>query len=306
MEAFNRRQSFEMEYRLRRADGADRWILDRGTPRYTPDGSFAGYIGSCVDITERKELETQLRKAIDVRDEFLSIASHELRTPLTPIRLHLDLAQILLDRSSSLDSSGLEELRSGLRISLRQIERLSSLIDTLLDVSKIQSGHLQLKLEPVDMGRLLSDVSQRFEAQFKEQGARMEIQVSGEAQTLCDRLRMDQVVTNLFTNALKYGRGKPMKASCRRQGGHILLSVQDRGIGIAESEKERIFERFERAVSKNEVSGLGLGLFIVKQIIDAHKGEVILESHVNEGSTFTVRLPVLESPILQPAKEANP
>ena len=147
IEAFSQRRVFEMEYRLRRRDGEYRWILDRGTPRYTPDGTFAGYIGSCIDITERKALEDELREAVQARDEFLSIASHELKTPLTALQLQIDSLDRQLQRRPEEALRG-GRLASGARRGQpTRPQRLTELVEVLLDVSRINSGRLTLRLQ---------------------------------------------------------------------------------------------------------------------------------------------------------------
>jgi PAS domain S-box-containing protein len=160
VEAFNDRRQFEMEYRLRRRDGEYRWLLDRGSPRYHPDGAFAGYIGSCIDITERKELETELRRAVRARDEFLSVASHELKTPLTSLQLQIETLDRHLQRRPE---EALREgrLQAGAKAALDQAHRLASLIEILLDVSRINSGRLRFDYCELDFQDVVRDAVER-------------------------------------------------------------------------------------------------------------------------------------------------
>jgi PAS domain S-box-containing protein len=289
--AFGERRVFEMEYRLRRADGEFRWILDRGTPRYMPDGTFAGYIGSCVDITERKAAEVELRRAVQVRDEFLSIASHELRTPLTATQLQVDgLARLLRgDAEANLRSGRLA--RSVAAVS-GQVVRLSELVNVLLDVSRIASGRLELEPAELDMSDLARQVIERWRPAAA--AARCELVLRpppGELRGRWDPLRLEQVFNNLLSNAVKYGQGRPVEVSVEGDARRARFSVTDRGIGIAATDHGRIFDRFERAVSGRNYGGLGLGLWICRQIIEGMNGTIKLESAPGDGATFIVELP---------------
>jgi PAS domain S-box-containing protein len=289
LEAFQARRVFEMEYRLRRKDGSFRWILDRGTPRYTPDGTFAGYIGSCIDITERRQLEVDLRAAVKVRDEFLSVASHELRTPLTAMQLQADALERSLRRNPD------EALRSG-KLAERvtavgaQIGRMSDLVEALLDVSRITSGHLVLRPEEVELTALTGDAMERWKDAASAAGSPLTVACQP-VRGRWDRMRLEQVLNNLLSNALKYGRGKPVEVRARAEDGLAVLEVQDRGIGIAPADQQRIFERWGRAVSARNYGGLGLGLWIAAQIVAAMRGSITVTSAPGQGATFQVSLP---------------
>ncbi|HXI55531.1 MAG TPA: PAS domain S-box protein [Polyangia bacterium] len=298
MAAFRQRQPFEMEYRLLRGDGEYRWILDRGTPRYGSDGQFAGYIGSCIDITERKNLEFQLLSSVRVRDEFLSIASHELRTPLAAIQLQVEN----LDRM--VQKQGAQHLASGritgdLGRTAGHVKRMTRLVDTLLDISHLSEGRLSVDRREIDLVQVVQDVVRSMRAAAT--AANCELQVIAPATLVgtCDRLRLEQVITNLLANAVKFGAGKPIDVSLASEQGAARLTVFDRGIGIAREQQKRIFERFERGVSTRHFGGFGLGLWISKQIIEAHGGQITVESRPGQGARFTVDLPCLISHPLQ-------
>jgi PAS domain S-box-containing protein len=290
--AFGERRVFEMEYRLRRADGEFRWILDRGTPRYTPDGTFAGYIGSCVDITERKAAEAELRRAVQVRDEFLSIASHELKTPLTSTQLQVDgLARLLRgDAEGNLDRGRLTRAVSAVTA---QIIRLTELVNVLLDVSRIASGRLELDPADLDINEVGRQVIDRWRPAAG--AARCDLVLrpapGGALRGRWDPLRLEQVFNNLLSNAIKYGPGHPVEVAVEGDLRRARFSVKDHGIGIAATDHARIFERFERAVSGRNYGGLGLGLWICRQIVEAMSGTIRLESAPGEGATFVVELP---------------
>jgi PAS domain S-box-containing protein len=290
--AFSQRRVFEMEYRLRRADGQFRWILDRGSPRHTPDGTFAGYIGSCIDITERKALETKLRDAVQARDEFLSIASHELKTPLTSLQLQIDSLERQLEvRPDEAVRTG--RLASGARAVSEQADRLAKLIEVLLDVSRINAGRLTFECSDVDLVPLVRDTAERWRPDAAQAGCELTVKVEDTSKQLVvhwDRLRLEQVLSNLISNAIKYGQGKPIDVTVARRDGGARLQVSDRGMGVSPLDQMRIFERFERAAASRNYGGLGLGLWITKQLVEGLGGSISLDSAPEKGSTFTVEL----------------
>jgi len=289
--AFNARRVFEMEYRLRRSDGNYRWILDRGTPRYTPDGTFAGYIGSCIDITDRKHMEGELRKAVRDRDDFLSIASHELRTPLTTLSLEIQsLKRALGKRAKVLAKNG--RIERSAEVAENQINRLITLVEELLDVSRLASGRLRVEPTEFDLSDLVREVASRLKPSLDAAGCALSVEAHARAVGSWDRLRVEQVVANLVSNALKYGPGSPVEMSVTRETECACLKVRDHGIGIALADQRRIFQRFERAVPMSHYSGFGLGLWIAREIVAAHGGSIDVASELGSGSTFIVRLPL--------------
>jgi len=282
---------FEMEYRLRRADGEYRWILDRGTPRFGPGKVFAGYIGSCIDITDRKRLETQLVKAVRDRDDFLSIASHELRTPLTTLRLELEsLRRSLRLRPETALANG--QFTRNVEVAGTQTARLVALVENLLDVSRLASGRLEIHASEFDLSELVADVVGRLRPSLE--AARCSIEIAEQTSVVgkWDRLRLDQVLSNLLSNAIKYGAGHPIEVRLKHGHAFARVEVRDRGIGIAPEDQDRIFQRFERAASGAHYGGFGLGLWISREIVLALGGSIELESAPGAGSTFTVLLPL--------------
>jgi signal transduction histidine kinase len=295
MAAFAERRTFEMEYRLRRADGQYRWVLDRGTPRWERDGRFAGYIGSCVDITDRKDLELDLLRAVSLRDEFLSIASHELRTPLTALRLQLDsVARSLERRPAEHLASG--RLASSTGDARTQAVRLTALVERLLDISRLAEGRLTLDHEELDLVSVVREVVDVMRAPARVAGCELRFEAPPALRGRWDRMRLEQLVTNLVGNATKFGAHQPVDVAiavdANGHAGAARLTVTDRGIGIDPQDQRRIFERFERAVSARNFGGLGLGLWVAKQIVDAHEGTISVASAPGAGATFTVVLPV--------------
>jgi PAS domain S-box-containing protein len=289
--AFSERRVFELEYRLRRADGEFRWILDRGTPRYTPEGTFAGFIGSCLDITEHKNMEAKLRKAVRDRDEFLSIASHELRTPLTALSLQLESA---LKAVQTNPEAGIQSgrLLRNTRAAVAQAFRLNALVEELLDVSRLSAGRVELTCVDMDLGELAREIVQRFEAPARAASSSISVEADGPIQGSWDPARVSAIVTNLVANAVKYGAGRPIRVRVIEEAGCARLTVSDEGIGIAEADKARIFERFERAVSTRHYGGFGLGLWIAREMAQAHAGHIDVVSAPGKGSAFTLSLPL--------------
>ncbi|XHF14720.1 PAS domain-containing sensor histidine kinase [Archangium gephyra] len=283
---------------IRRAGGELSWLSFTSHPLARADGSRAGVVTSFRDITELRERETQnTRRILEVsntvrlHDAFLATAAHELRTPLTALRLQM---QNLLHRVSSGAGLAVEVLTTKLQASVRQTERLNALIDLLLDVSRMTVGRIELKRTSVD----LAELTRELLAHNADELAAGGIEVTLEAEPVTgewDVARLEQVVGNLLSNALKYGNRKPVHLKVRREGAFAVLTVTDTGLGVPASEHRRIFERFERAHHGGQ-SGMGLGLWIVREIVDAHGGSIELASVPEEGSTFTVRLPLPPTP----------
>lgn len=285
-EANARRGILESDFRLRRSDGEYRWFDARGNPRIARDGTFLGYIGSCTDVTDRRLSQQALEKALGTRDEFISVASHELRTPLTSLKLQLQMAKREIDReklSATIDRN--------LNISLGQVQRLTNLVDKLLDISRIQTGRLEVEMEKVNLSKLIQELLDHFQGEFRKVGSPVSSSIEPDLEAVCDRFRIEQVFVNLITNAIKYGQGKPIGVSLRRQNGSVVFSVNDQGQGISREEQEKIFERFQRAGSSKNVDGIGLGLYIAREVVRAHQGRIYVESDGASGSAFHVEIP---------------
>ncbi|WP_224247611.1 ATP-binding protein [Hyalangium gracile] len=235
-------------------------------------------------------LYRQAQLAISLRDEFLQVAAHELRTPTTSLKLHV---QSLLRAASGMGPSVTpEKLRSRLEEVERVVGKLGVLINELLDISRITAGSLHVTWEEVDLASVVREVALRFEAQAAQAHSPLHIDAEGPIIGRWDRLRLEQVVTNLLSNAIKYGAGGRVFLGAGVDSTHARLTVRDEGIGIAPEALSRIFGRFERAVSERHYGGLGLGLYITRQIVEALGGTVRVESTQGQGATFTVELPL--------------
>lgn len=269
-------------------NGERRVFLSAKAP-YRVDGQLAGSVGIACDITERKQHELRLRDAVHARDEFLSIASHELRTPIAALSLQVTGLQRAL-RSNAPPAADRDNPLQRVDRTVRQLGRLTRLVEDLLDVSRISAGRLQLRLEEFDLALLVHEVV----GGLREQGAHAgcTLHVSAEpVEGRWDRMRMEQVVTNLLTNAIKYGPRKPIYVTVAGTDTVARIQVRDEGKGIAPEDRERIFERFERVAPEDQRMSLGVGLFIAREVVQAHGGAIQVDSAPGQGSTFSVEVP---------------
>ncbi len=236
---------------------------------------------------DNTRLFANAQEAIRVRDDFLSIASHELRTPLTALQAHL---QGLL-RSLQRELPPPATVETKIETALRQTRRLGKLVNELLDVSRITAGKLHLEREPFDLAELATELAERFREEAQRAGSELVVRAEHGATGRWDRNRIEQVLTNLLSNAIKYGAGEPVELDVKNTGATVCVSVYDRGIGISPEAQLRIFGRFERASSERHYGGLGLGLYITREIVAAHGGQILVKSAPGEGARFLVVLP---------------
>lgn len=233
---------------------------------------------------ERERLLETTRRALALRDEFLIVASHELRTPVTGIGLQLHQLRRMLERDTP------KQLAiSSVDATIRELDRLSSLIGRLLD-AQVRSGGLTLATEELDLGQLARTVADRLRMQSDEAGCEVTVDVP-EIHGRWDRLRLEQVLTNVLVNAFQYGAGRPVSVTGAATANEAILEVRDRGIGISQDDTTRIFEKFERAVPVASYGGLGLGLYIARQIVEAHGGRIEVVSPPGAGATLRMTLP---------------
>lgn len=239
-----------------------------------------------------RNIRQRLARSLAVRDEFLSIASHELKTPITTLVLQMEIGRMKIQQQAPHLWATLEKYFDK---SKDQADKLVALIDELLNVTRITSGRMALQIERFDLSFLVGEVVERFAVPFHISGIPLAYNRPEPIWICADRNKTAQVLTNLLSNAQKYGEARPVTVRVEKAGDTARIEVEDQGIGIPPEKQDRIFERFERAVSARNISGLGLGLFISKSIVDQHGGRISVRSQVGRGTTFTVQLP-LESP----------
>jgi len=251
----------------------------------------AGLAAQVAVAMDNARLFQRAQEAISARDMFLSIASHELRTPITSMKLQL---QHLRGRIARKDPTAFspDRITRLVEQTERSIGRLNRLVEDMLDISRISTGRLNMQLEQVDLSELTREVVDRFMQQLSEVGHTLELHLTPGLVGMWDRYRLEQVLANLLTNAIKYAPAVPLTVTTQSVGGAAVLEVRDQGPGIPPEDQPRVFERFERLVSANKVSGLGLGLHIAKHIVEAHGGTIRVRSAVGEGASFIVELPL--------------
>jgi len=259
-------------------------------------GSQPLWIATLRDLKDRLELEAnaqlygEAQQAVRARDEFLSVVSHELKTPLCALALSLQTLALRAQFAPSAAPS-LEELAAKAESANQVVQRILRLMDEMLEVSRITGGRINLDLEELDLAGFVGELLERSREQLERAGCALEFRAEKGTRGKWDRLRIEQIVNNLLSNAMKYGRGKPVEVSLTSNDHAASLSVRDRGIGIPIEEQARIFERFERAVTARIYTGFGLGLWIVRQIVDAMGGSIHVQSQPGKGSIFTVTIP---------------
>jgi PAS domain S-box-containing protein len=246
---------------------------------------------------DNAKLYRDAQKAIRTRDEFFSIASHELKTPITALKMMIQVTQRSVNPEDGTVPSA-AKLSKMLNTSVKQIERLSALVEDMLDVVKIQAGKLSFNLEEMDFSDLLKNITEQFSDTLATARCPLELKLEPGLIGTWDRNRIEQVMVNLISNAIKYAPGSTVKVEASHEAETVRFLVQDFGPGIPLDQQEKIFERFERAVASQNINGLGLGLFIVKQIVEAHGGTIRVISEVGAGSTFIVEMPMQPSNII--------
>ncbi|CDS53939.1 two-component hybrid sensor and regulator [Polaromonas sp. CG9_12] len=233
-----------------------------------------------------------LQKALNMRDEFMSVVAHELRTPLNTLFMDVQMRKMLLERGkvAVFDAAYLEKMVAR---DQRQVQSMVRLIDDMLDVTRIRSNRLSIRPGPVDLPALLGRVTGNLSHQAEAAGSAITLHADQPVTGCWDEFRIEQVVTNLLTNALRYGNGKPVEVSLVLLGDSVVLHVRDQGKGIPARDQQRIFDPFERAVGQDDsTTGLGLGLYITRQLVEAHGGTISVQSREAEGALFSVTLPL--------------
>ncbi|MBN6774335.1 hybrid sensor histidine kinase/response regulator [Pseudomonas granadensis] len=247
-------------------------------------------------LQQLQSTQADLEQAVRMRDDFMSIVAHEVRTPLNGLILETQLRKMHLARDNA-SAFTLDKMHAMVDRDERQIKSLIRLIEDMLDVSRIRTGKLSIRPSRFDLVQLVSNLLQNFAQQIEAAETEVSLTVFGPVEGHWDEFRIEQVVSNLLTNALRYGGRSPIQVRVYREGDEARIEVQDHGIGISKENQKRIFQQFERVSAKTVVAGLGLGLFISEQIVAAHGGSIVVESEINEGALFRVCLPIQENGI---------
>ncbi|MEP6674669.1 MAG: PAS domain S-box protein [Ferruginibacter sp.] len=277
------RHLYEAEFRLDHVDGSVHWCIASGQPQYKNDGSFSGYIGACVDITEQKHLQQQ-------KDDFIGIASHELKTPVTSIKGYAQVLEKMLLKKGDVKEAMMMNRMDG------QIKRLTSLIGDLLDVTKISSGKLQFNDTEFDFNPMVRELMEDMQRTTERHTLIENFSTTG--MVYGDRERIAQVIANLISNAIKYSpSADTIIIHTALKEGEVTLCVEDHGIGIPKDKLEKVFEQFYRVSGdmQHTFPGLGLGLYISSEIIKREGGRIWVTSNEGKGSTFCFALPVKNS-----------
>jgi signal transduction histidine kinase len=243
-------------------------------------------------VQQLQQTQHQLERAVRMRDDFMSMVSHELRTPLNTLYLEAQLRQLHLSKGN-LANFAPDRLPTMIERDQRQIRNMVRLIDDMLDVTRMRRDALSIQTKPVDLAVLAHAVVENLRHQAEAAGVAIALEAPAELHGVWDEFRIEQVLTNLLTNALRYGGGKPVEMVVQQLGGTARMSVRDHGIGIGPDDHERIFEQFERTDdSRKHAAGLGLGLYITRKIVGLHDGQISVESTPGQGATFIVDLPL--------------
>lgn len=254
--------------------------------------AFVNLARARVDIKELRMAESTLRAALKMRDEFLSVASHELKTPITPLQLQLQGFMRLIE-TGRLSSVSEDQLMSMLGISDAQVGRLSRLIDQLQNITRLDEERFELELENVNLHSIIRTATDALQHQMTSANCTLSLQLGDDISGRWDQLRLEQVLMNLLLNAIKYAQGGKIEIRTGADHGTAWMEVEDEGMGIAKEDQLRIFNRFERAVPLKNFGGLGLGLYISREIVRLHGGKISVESEPGRGATLRVELPRL-------------
>lgn len=277
MESFKKREVFNMEFRMPDSNGEYRWYLCQCPPRFRSDGSFAGYIASCLDITMRKNEEIR-------KNEFIGMISHELRTPLTSLNGFIQIMK------AKLNSINKDYFEMALNKSQIQINKMSKMVAGFLDISRLESGTLELNRESFQLEQLLKEVIE--ELSFMNNTHKISFESTCNLKVYADRNKISAVMYNLVGNAIKYApHGSDIKILCSKDKAGLMVRITDQGPGIKAGETEKIFGRYYRSKGSPTISGFGIGLFLCREIINKHQGNIWAGQTGSVGSTFLFTLP---------------
>ena len=242
-------------------------------------------------LNRLQNTQLELEQAVRMRDDFMSIVAHEVRTPLNGLILETQLRKMHLARDNAAAFT-LDKMQAMVERDERQIKSLIRLIEDMLDVSRIRTGKLSIQASSFDLAELVRGLLESFAPQVEAAESSVTLDAGQPVIGSWDEFRIEQVISNLLTNALRYGAKSPVSVKVYSDGPQAIVEVRDQGIGISEENQQRIFQQFERVSVNHAVAGLGLGLFISEQIVTAHGGTITVESRIGEGALFRVCLPL--------------
>lgn len=278
--AFKRCAPFTCEFRVLTKEGSYRWLLANSPPRFRPDGTFAGYITACLDITEQKQNEQR-------KNDFISMVSHELKTPLTSTISYVQVSQKKVSANGDVITAGMLS-RAG-----KQLGKMTTLINGFLNVSRLESGQIHIEKQRFDMAVLVKDAEESVMPETTSH--KIIFKPVEETWVNVDKDKIEQVINNFISNAIKYSPPyTTIQVACVTIGNYAHVSVKDEGMGIRPQDQERLFDRFYRVEGQEtkSIAGFGIGLYICKEIIERHEGKIGVESKPGEGSTFWFDLPI--------------
>ena len=296
-EVYRSGEYLDIEFRIQSPERGEHWVNSMGKVIRDKKGRPLRMVGviSIIDDRKRREIEHERKLVIEQlavrkRDEFFSIASHELRSPLTSLKLTFDILKKSMASDGSINLEAAVSKRV-IHVALMQLDTLTRAVNTLFDVVQASEGRMTLNCGEWDMVLIVRRVIAQAEELAKASGSTIKLHASESIRGFWDGDRVERVVWNLLTNAIKYGAGKPIDIEIHALTHGVQVTVEDQGPGIPHDQLSRLFQRFERVKGMKKTPGLGLGLYIVKQIVDAHSGKVTCKSVVGKGSTFSVYLP---------------
>ncbi len=293
--AFNLRKSFEIEFRIKHNDGKYRWIISKGVPRFQTDGRFAGYIGSCTDISDQKAIEETVKKFNEElkvlnsnKDKFFSIIAHDLKSPLSGL---LGFTEILVDEYDDLQDA---EIKEFIGHSHQGAKNINALLENLLEWSRIQIGQIAYEPEQVDVELVAEDVYRLFHQNARNKKIRLEKSVAPELQALADKNMLKTILRNLVSNGIKFTKeGGTITVSAEEKDNFINITVQDSGVGISEENINKLFKIDSNHTTQgtNKERGTGLGLILCKELVEMNGGKIWVESEIGKGTKFIFTLP---------------
>jgi len=293
--AFDRQVKFSMEYRVRHVSGEYRWIQDDGMPRFNSEGEFIGFIGHCLDITERKqaesalkENETRLRELIATKDKFFSIISHDLKSPFNSI---IGLSNLLVEKIQEKNVEGIEEYADIIQKSAMQV---FDLLMNLLEWSRSQTGRMEFSPEYVEMVTLINGLAELFADSARQKSITIFKELPRNMLIFADKAMISAILRNLISNAIKFTHPNgQIRISAELKKNELIIAVQDNGVGIKNDRIEKLFriEETQSTVGTKNEKGTGLGLILCKEFIEKHGGKIWVESEVGKGSKFYFAIP---------------